>query len=139
MASTVTVRDNVVQVALRGRLDAAAMGVLADALRGRVATGRAFGVVLDRRLLSAPTTDGREALARWGAEELPAVVGPCAAWADVFDERRAASLARAAQVRAARPGDGAPAGPGYPHRVFTATTAARAWVAQALTDRAAAP
>lgn len=131
MASTVTVQDGVVQVALHGRLDAEEMDALAGALRDQVATGRDFGVVLDRRRLTAPTAAGREALARWGTEDLPAVVTPCAAWGDVFDERRAASLARAAQAR-----DGSDEGPGYPHRVFTDAAAARDWVAQKLADRA---
>lgn len=140
MTSTVTVEDDVVEVALAGRLDADAMGALARALRERVATGRPFGVVLDRHLLSAPTAAGREALARWGVEDLPAVVGPCAAWADVFDERRAASLARAAAARAEHPGEtGQDGRPGYPQQTFTDAAAARAWVARLLADRTSAP
>ena len=134
MGVSVRVTDDVVEVAIDGRLDAGAMDALAAAVRERVATGRPFGVVLDRRLLSAPTAAGREALARWGAEDLPSVVGPCAAWADVFDERRAASLARAARERGADH-----RGPGHPHRTFTDAAAARDWVARARAVRAGRP
>lgn len=121
-ASSATWDGDLLRVALVGRLTAADIGLVSAALVA--ADGRRFGVVLDRRLLGAPTAGGRAALERWAAEDLPAHVPAIAAWADVFDERRYRSLTRA--------GEDEDHGPGYPQRTFADHAAAVAWVRAAL-------
>ncbi|MPR00233.1 hypothetical protein GB931_20395 [Modestobacter sp. I12A-02628] len=111
----------VLRVALVGRLAAADIALIADALA--VADGR-FAVVLDRRLLGAPTAEGRAALESWAAGQLAELVPRIAAWADVYDERRYRSLTRDA------PATGH--GPGYPQRTFVDVDAAGAWVRELL-------
>ncbi len=113
---------DLLRVALVGRLSAADIDLVSTALDS--AGGRRFGVVLDRRQLGAPTSEGRAALQRWAAEELPAHVPAIAAWADVFDERRYRSLTR--------DGEDEGHGPGYPQRTFDDHDAAVAWVRAAL-------
>ncbi|SNS09333.1 hypothetical protein SAMN04488107_1323 [Geodermatophilus saharensis] len=99
-----------------------------DAARSRRGPGR-----LGKRIgnipsgLRVPTAEGRAALERWAAEDLPARVPAIAAWADVFDERRYRSLTRAGEVD--------DHGPGYPQRTFADHDAALAWVRAALDDR----
>lgn len=112
---------DLLRVALVGRLTAADVGLLAAALE---AAGPRVGVVLDRRQLGAPTAEGRAALERWAAEELPGRVPAVVAWADVLDERRYRSLTRNG------PDDGR--GPGYPQRTYADHDAAVAWVRAAL-------
>ncbi len=68
--------------------------------------------------------EGRAALERWAAEDLPAHVPAIAAWADVFDEPRYRSLTRA--------GEDENHGPGHPQRTFADHDAAVAWVRAAL-------
>jgi hypothetical protein len=120
-ASSARWDGGVLHLALVGRLTAGDVELVADAVRS--ADGR-FGVVLDRRRLGAPTADGRAALERWAAEDLPAHVPAIAAWADVLDARRYRSLTR----------DGGQQGhgPGYPQRTFADHDAAVAWVRTAL-------
>ncbi|MGY1714043.1 hypothetical protein ACI78R_06270 [Geodermatophilus sp. SYSU D01106] len=119
--STAVWDGDVLQVALVGRLTAEHIGLIVTALSS---AGVRFGVVLDRRLLGAPTAQGRAALERWAAEDLPVHVPAIAAWADVLDERRYRSLTR----------DGASDdhGPGYPQRTFDDHDAAVAWVRERL-------
>jgi hypothetical protein len=121
-ASSARWDGDLLRVALVGRLSAADVDLVATALDS--ADGRRVGVVLDRRRLGAPTAEGRAALERWAAEELPAHVPAIAAWADVLDERRYRSLTR----------DGGEEGhgPGYPQRTFADHDAAVAWVRAAL-------
>lgn len=87
-------------------------------------------VLLDRTAMTAPTEDGRAAVeelfGRWD-EVAPFVAG----WADVYDERRARSLARAAgsENGAHDHGDDdhghdLP----YPHAFFSGLEEARAWL-----------
>jgi hypothetical protein len=121
-ASSAAWDGDLLHLALVGRLTAGDIDLVADALDR--AGGRRFGVVLDRRLLGAPTAEGRAALERWAAEELPAHVPAIAAWADVFDARRYHSLTRQGGE------DGH--GPGYPQRTFADHDAAVAWVRAAL-------
>ncbi len=111
-------------LALVGRLTAADIDLVAQAVG---AGGPRFGVVFDRRLLGAPTAEGRAALDRWAAEDLPAHVPAIAAWADVLDERRHRSLTRDGQQESR--------GAGYPQRTFTDPGAALAWVRAALDAR----
>ncbi len=94
---------------------------MTDALRRR---GR-FALVLDRRRLGAPTAEGRAALEEWAASSLGRLVGWCAGWADVFDERRFGSLTRN--------GDMESRGAGYPQRTFGDHAEARAWAREQLT------
>ncbi|MGY1668078.1 hypothetical protein [Geodermatophilus sp. SYSU D00696] len=119
--SSATWDGAVLHLALVGRLTAADVDLVAGALRS---AGGRVGVVLDRRRLGAPTAEGRAALERWAAEELPAHVPAIAAWADVFDERRYRSLTRDGQDEGH--------GPGYPQRTFADHDAALAWVRAAL-------
>lgn len=129
MATTMSVEGDVVRVAVQGRLDGEDVDTLAQALRERLDTGRDFGVVFDRRELGAPTKAGREALERWGSADLEAMGKPCAGWADVYDERRAASLTRAAENREGHEK------PAYPYRMFTDVAEAHAWASQQLASR----
>ncbi len=121
-ASTAAWDGDLLRVALVGRLTAADIDLVSAAIGS--AGGRRFGVVLDRRLLGAPTAEGRTALERWAADELPAHVPAIAAWADVLDERRFRSLTR--------DGGEESRGPGYPQRTFADHDAAVAWVCAAL-------
>ncbi|MGY1695420.1 MULTISPECIES: hypothetical protein [unclassified Geodermatophilus] len=121
VTSTARWDDGVLHVALVGRLTAADVELVATAVGS---AGDRFGVVLDRRRLGAPTAEGRAALERWAAEDLPARVPAIAAWADVFDERRYRSLTR--------DGEAAGHGPGYPQRTFADPEAALTWVRAAL-------
>lgn len=115
----------VVELRIVGRITPTSVREFTDPLRDCLARERPFRALFDRRAVSAPTDDGRAALtelyADW-ARLAPLVV----AWADVYDPRRAASLARARQARAER-GDERP-GPAYPHRVFDDLADARAWL-----------
>ncbi len=122
-ASSAEWDGDLLRVALVGRLTADDIGLVAGSLAAAGARRR-FGVVLDRRLLGAPTAEGRTALERWAAEELPAHVPAIAAWADVFDERRYRSLTRHGEEEGR--------GPGYPQRTFGDHDAAVAWVRAAL-------
>jgi hypothetical protein len=115
-----------VRHAITGRVTGEAVAGLRAALEEALGSGRPFGVVLDRRAMSAPTPEGRAALATWGEALLPRLAGACAAWADVYDERRAASLARA----------GDRGSPGYPRRTFACPTEAESWVHAHLYTRA---
>ncbi|MET7952158.1 hypothetical protein [Micromonospora sp. NPDC005324] len=121
----------VVRIAIAGRITPEAVNRFADSLDHAVSGGTAFAVLFDRRTMSAPTREGRAALHRWGHHGLPRLVGPCVAWADLYDERRAASIARAAATRAAAtPRDGEPdePPPPYPQRIFTDPGDALGWL-----------
>ncbi len=109
----------VLHAAITGRATGPAIDAFADALHTAVDTAGPFAVLFDRRAMTAPTADGRAALDRWAATLAPRLTGRCAAWADLFDPRRAASLARAATSH--RPGP-------YPQRTFTDPAAARTWI-----------
>ena len=118
-------RAPVVELSIVGRITASSVRGFTDPLRARLTAGQPFRALFDRRAVSAPTPEGRAALAElyvdWDA--LAALV---VAWADVYDPRRAASLERARQARAARGAPRTP--PPYPHHVFDDLAAARAWL-----------
>jgi hypothetical protein len=122
-ASSAEWDGDLLRVALVGRLTADDIDLVAGSLAAAGARQR-FGVVLDRRLLGAPTAEGRTALERWAAEELPAHVPAIAAWAEVLDERRYRSLTRHGEEEGH--------GPGCPQRTFGDHDAAVAWVRAAL-------
>ncbi len=110
---------HVLYAAVTGRATGPAIDTFADALRVGLDAPGHFGVLFDRRAMTAPTADGRDALTRWGEDLTPRLAGRCAAWADLFDERRAASLDRAGTDH--RPGP-------YPQRTFTNPADARDWI-----------
>lgn len=115
--------DRLLLVVVTGRATGAVVDAFADTLRTAATEDRPLLVLFDRRAMTAPTEEGRAALARWPAEVLPVLAGRCTGWADLFDERRAASLARA--------GTNHEPGP-YPQRTFTDPAAARTWLLSTL-------
>jgi len=123
-------RDGMLRVAIDGRVTAEAVGGLRAALEDALAAGRPFAVLFDRRAMTGPTPEGRAALLRWSAELLPRLHPACAAWADVLDERRAASVERA-------DGGGARPDHGYPRRTFSSTAEAERWLLARLATAAA--
>lgn len=123
----------VVELRISGRVTGTSVLEFTVPLRRLVHAGRPFRVLFDRRELSAPTGEGRAALQEL-YREWDRVAALVTAWADVYDVRRATSLARA---RAARLERGEPvAGPSYPHRVFDDLTTARTWLETAGLDPA---
>lgn len=116
--------DRLLDARIDGRVTVDAITALARPLDALLADGRPFAVVFDRRAMTAPTAEGRQALADWAARTLPRLAGVCVAWADVLDERRIASLARAGGEHR----DHLP----YPQRTFADPDEARAWAAAAL-------
>ena len=116
--------SDLLEVSVEGRLTPESLAPLADRIDGALRAGGTFAVLFDRRPMTAPTPAGRAALERWAAGTMPLLRDRCAAWADVLDERRAASIARA------RGGDedAEDAARGYPQRTFADEAAARAWV-----------
>jgi hypothetical protein len=127
---------DVVVVTVEGRVTREAMEVFGAALTHALATERPFAVLFDRRAMTATTKEGRVAVEQWAAEFLPRLAGPCRAWADLFDVRRAASLARASARRAEDDQDSPPdTGAGYPQRTFDDASAARTWLRDRLEER----
>ncbi len=122
----------ILDLRIDGRITAASVDALATPLFAAVDRAAPFAVLFDRRTMTAPTADGREALeaafARWEGVE-----AHCVAWADLLDERRAGSLARATAA-AAEAGEPEPHDHehAYPQQTFTDEPAARAWLAAAL-------
>jgi hypothetical protein len=110
--------DGLLRVAIDGRVTAQAVAGFRDALEAAVAAGVPFAVLFDRRSMTAPTAEGRDALLRWSAELLPRLHPLCVAWADVFDARRAAALQRS----------GGHAEHGYPQRTFASVAEAERWL-----------
>jgi hypothetical protein len=106
-------------VTVTGRATGPVVESFADTLRAAAAEPGPLLVLFDRRAMTAPTEEGRSALERWPAEVLPVLAGRCTGWADVFDERRAASLARAGTRHEPGP---------YPQRTFSDPAAARDWL-----------
>ena len=125
----------VVELRIAGRITGTSVLTFTDPLRRLVDTGRPFRVLFDRREVSAPTGEGRAALQEL-YREWDRVAALVTAWADVYDVRRATSLARARAARVER-GDTV-VGPAYPHRVFDDLTAARTWLDTAAVDGARA-
>lgn len=118
------------ELAVVGRVTGDVAEQTAAELWTAVHAGRPFTVLYDRRRLTAPTRAGRQALAGWGEELLPALGECCLAWADVQDERRACSLRRA----------GYPDAPqrspyGYWVNRCTDVQEARAWLAAQRAER----
>jgi hypothetical protein len=118
--------ERLLEARIDGRVTAEAVASLARSVQDLLDGDGPFAVVLDRRSMTAPTADGRRALQEWAAASLPRLAGRCAAWADVLDERRVASLARAGSAdRAHLP---------YPQRTFSDPDEARGWAAGALRE-----
>lgn len=115
----------IVNLRIVGRITATSVRDFSDPLRACLADGRPFRALFDRRAVSAPTPEGRAALAELYVD-WAAVAELVVAWADVYDPRRAASLERARLARAERGQERS--GPPYPHRVFDDLAAARAWL-----------
>ncbi len=115
----------VVRLAITGRVTRAAMDDFTATLEQALAVPGGFAVVFDRSAMTGLTPDGREALARMDADLMPHLDGRCLAWADVYDERRAASLANAERRR----GSDAPSSHPYPSRVFDDLGEAERWAA----------
>ncbi len=112
-------------LAVDGRATGAAIEAMRSLLEDALARGRPFSVLFDRSRMTALTPDGREALERWDAELTPRLGAGCLAWADLYDERRGASLLRARDGRdddAVHP---------YPQAIFVDPAEARAWLARA--------
>lgn len=127
MVEPLLVDAPVVDLSIVGRITATSVRGFSEPLRRCVAEGRPFRALFDRRAVSAPTAEGREALSALYLEWAD-VAELVVAWADVYDPRRAASLERARQTRAER---GSPRpGPPYPHRVFDDLDLARRWLEQ---------
>jgi hypothetical protein len=126
LARPATATTGHLEVRIDGRITPDAVAGFAEPVRAAVATGRPFTVLFDRSSIAGPTAEGRVALdaffERW-SEVAPLV----AAWADVYDERRAASLLRAYAEREAR-GEGS--GTPYPHRICRSVDEAGAWLTQ---------
>ena len=112
------------ELAVTGRVTADAVRGMAAQVWSRIERGERFLVLFDRSAMTAPTAEGRAAVealfAQWD-RIAPHVVG----WADVFDERRAQSLA-GAQVddEDDEHGDDLP----YPHQLFGDADDARRWL-----------
>lgn len=111
----------VVRLRVDGRVTGTAVAALTGALRKAVGTGEAYVVLFDRRAMTAPTKEGRDALRKWSTL-MPEVAAGCAGWADVYDTRRAASLRAAGHT-------GTEFG-GYPQRLFDDVAAAERWLAE---------
>lgn len=111
--------SKLVEMRVDGRLTQASSAAYRAALLAAADAGEPFLALLDRRTMRGPTPDGRRATAelaaRWG-QIAPLVL----AWADVYDEARAASLRRGLRTDRARPP--------YPYAVFTDLSTARAWL-----------
>ncbi len=120
--TTVSRDGQLVVVGIAGRATGAAVGALRSVLEEALDRGERFTVLFDRSRLTAATADGRAELERWSQELTPRLGHGCLAWADLYDERRAASLARAAATQ------GESALP-YPHRTFGDVAEARRWLA----------
>ncbi len=120
--------DGLVELAVVGRATGEAVEGIRAPLEGALAQARPFAVLFDRSRMTALTPDGRDALSRWEAELTPRLASWCVAWADVYDERRGASLLRARER--AEPG----ASP-YPQDLFVDRAAALAWLADRLPPR----
>jgi hypothetical protein len=108
-----------------GRVTPEALAELAGPLDALLDGDGSCAVVLDRRAMTAPTPAGRAALEEWAATTTPRPAGRCVAWADVLDERRAASTDR---VGSGHDREAAP----YPQRTFTDPAEARARAGAAL-------
>ena len=113
----------VVRLAIQGRATGAAVDGIRAQVEAALAHERPFAVLFDRSRMTALTPDGREALQRWDDELTPRLPAWCRAWADVYDERRAASLRRA-EERSPRP-----SGRPYPQRTFADSGEAERWLA----------
>lgn len=131
------------RVAIVGRVTGEAIAAFEAALERAVARPEPYVVLFDRRAMTGPTKEGREALDRWGESIMPRVAATCAGWADVYDERRAAAFRNAAVAtegtdqEADREGEDEAPGPAYPHQLFDDHAAATAWLADLLAQRTA--
>jgi hypothetical protein len=107
-------------VAIVGRVTKPVVDDFADVLRDAVDDGKPYVVLFDRSSMTAPTADGRTALATWEDDLMPAVARTVTGWADVYDARRAATL----HAQGHDSTDSA-----YPHRIFDDVDRARSWLA----------
>ncbi len=123
-----TVLAGLVEVAVVGRATGDAVEGIRAPLEDALARARPFAVLFDRSRMTALTPDGRAALSRWEAELTPRLASWCVAWADVYDERRGASLLRARERFA-------PTASPYPQDLFVDRAAALAWLAARLPSR----
>lgn len=112
-----------VELAVSGRITAEAVEQMAGQVWPRIERGERFLVLFDRSEMTAPTAEGRAAVeelyGRWD-RIAPHVIG----WADVYDARRASSLAGAEPEEDDDHGDALP----YPHELFSDVEAARSWL-----------
>lgn len=133
--------DRVLDVKIEGRVTPEAIGMFRDAVVEALGTDGPFAICFDRSTMTATTKEGRAALLRWAAEGLPLLAGRCVGWADVYDARRAASLANAAAARGSGPeseDDDHPA-PAYPQQTFGDLAEARSWLRNRLAEHRSAP
>jgi hypothetical protein len=127
VTATARLAEGLLEVGIDGRVTSEAVETLANGLAGALRNGEPFAVLLDRRTMTAPTREGRAALERWAAAELPRLDGRCVAWADLLDPDRFARLLRADERAGAITQEN-----GYPQRTFDDPEAARAWLAEHL-------
>jgi hypothetical protein len=124
MTTTYAWAGRILEIKIDGRVTAEAIEGFRHALADALGEGGPFAVCFDRSSMTAVTKDGRAALERWAAEYLPQLAGRCHGWADVYDQRRAASLTNAA----VRNGHRSAAEPAYPQQVFADADVARDWL-----------
>lgn len=117
-----------VRLSITGRATGDAVEGIRAQVEAALARGEPFAVRFDRSRMTALTPDGRQALERWEVELTPRLPAWCRAWADVYDERRAASLLRAEQRRPS-----AERSP-YPQGVFADPAEADRWLLARLDD-----
>lgn len=123
--------ERLLEARIDGRVTAEDVAGLARSVQDLLDGDGQFAVVFDRRTMTAPTPDGRRALQEWASATLPRLAGRCAAWADVLDQRRVASLARTGSAdREHLP---------YPQRTFTDIDEARGWAQDALSATGRSP
>ena len=130
MGTAYALVDRVLDVKIEGRVTPEAIGMFREALIEALGTGGAFTVCFDRSSMTGTTREGRAALQQWAEEYLPQLAGRCLGWADVYDARRAASLANAAAVRGSAPAaaDEDHPAPAYPQETFGDLAEARRWL-----------
>lgn len=108
----------IVELSITGRITAAAIVGVAARCAPALESEARFAILFDRTAMTAFTDDGRAALEQWWGTVEAEVDARCAGWADLYDERRAASLRASAHVS-----DSA-----YPHQVFDDRSEAVTWL-----------